>query len=493
MSAKSAKAMVSSQKERTTQKRAFALDALRGYAILTMILSGIVPREGIPRWMYHAQVPPPDFTFNPNLPGITWVDLIFPFFIFAMGAAFPLALSRKIEQKQSYWKLGLSSLFRGLLLCGFAIYLEHIRPYVMSESPNTIIWLKAILGFAFLFPIFVRLPESWKLWVRIAVKSAGWIGAILLMWTIREADGSGFSLGRNDIILLVLANLAFFGSLIWLATQKNTVFRLGFMGIMAALMLSYVDPNGWVRAVYDFKPVPGLYNLYFLKYLHVLIPGMIVGDMILNWMKTPEIQLENLKSWSRARYSIIIILMLSFFPLMLIGLFTRWVTGTVIVSLVLCAAGSYLFKNPVTSTEKLLKDLFSWGVFWLILGLVFEPYEGGIKKDHSTMSYYFVTSGLAIFMLISLTVWIDVFKKKRSVQFLIDNGQNPMIGYCALGNFVMPILAVIGVGGLVNQWIGGIADVSVRGWVGFGWSVVMTILVGLFARECTRRRIFWRT
>ena len=31
-----------------------------------------------------------------------------------------------------------------------------------------------------------------------------------------------------------------------------------------------------------------------------------------------------------------------------------------------------------------------------MLGLVFESYEGGIKKDHPTLSYYFITSGLAI-------------------------------------------------------------------------------------------------
>jgi hypothetical protein len=58
------------------EKRADALDALRGLAILGMILSGSIPfNDMLPGWMYHAQVPPPHHVFNPDLPGISWVDL----------------------------------------------------------------------------------------------------------------------------------------------------------------------------------------------------------------------------------------------------------------------------------------------------------------------------------------------------------------------------------------------------------------------------------
>lgn len=59
--------------------RSCALDALRGYAIVTMVLSGAVVYGVLPGWMYHAQVPPPTHVFNPAAPGITWVDLVFPF------------------------------------------------------------------------------------------------------------------------------------------------------------------------------------------------------------------------------------------------------------------------------------------------------------------------------------------------------------------------------------------------------------------------------
>lgn len=66
--------------------RALALDALRGYAIITMVLSATIVTHVLPGWMSHAQTPPPDHVFNPLLPGITWVDLVFPFFPVRYGS-----------------------------------------------------------------------------------------------------------------------------------------------------------------------------------------------------------------------------------------------------------------------------------------------------------------------------------------------------------------------------------------------------------------------
>ena len=85
----------------TTGKRAYSLDALRGYAILTMVLSATVAGGILPGWMYHAQTPPPTHEFNPAVPGLTWVDLVFPFFLFAMGAAFPFSVGKRLERGES--------------------------------------------------------------------------------------------------------------------------------------------------------------------------------------------------------------------------------------------------------------------------------------------------------------------------------------------------------------------------------------------------------
>lgn len=70
-------------------KRAISLDVFRGYAIVTMVLSGTIASGVLPGWMYHAQMGPrSNYTFDPQLYGITWVDLVFPFFLFGHGSCY---------------------------------------------------------------------------------------------------------------------------------------------------------------------------------------------------------------------------------------------------------------------------------------------------------------------------------------------------------------------------------------------------------------------
>jgi predicted acyltransferase len=477
-----------SKPDQTSPKRALALDALRGFAILTMLLSGQIPfhTNVLPAWMYHAQVPPPDHNWISTLPGITWVDLVFPFFLFAMGAAFPLALSKRIEKGIPAWKISLGILERGFLLGFFALYVQAIRPYTISKSPTTGIWLLSLLSFFLLFLILTRFPESWNRWIKIGLKSSGWLGAILILALLQYPDGSGFSLYRSDIIIVVLTNMAFFGSFVWLFTRNSIIIRLGIFGILIALRLSNMplQLGGWVTDLWNFSPIPWIYKLYYLQYLFIVIPGMITGEMILKWINTKS---ELSKSqWEKWRLISIAILMFIFVLEMLIGLFSRWVIETTLLSFALCGLTFWLMAKPSNETEKLYKELFLWGAFWLILGLFFEPYEGGIKKDKATISYYFVTSGLAICSYIFFSIIIDVFKRNRLVKLFIDNGQNPMIAYAGINNFIIPVLAVTSGINLLNS-------MAITPWLGFLKGLIITLLLALFVSLCTNKKIFWRT
>ncbi|MCL6495139.1 MAG: DUF5009 domain-containing protein [Ignavibacterium sp.] len=223
-------------------KRADALDALRGFAIITMILSGSIPFSGpaaLPGWMYHAQLPPPDHIFNPNHPGITWVDLVFPFFLFSMGAAFPFALRKRIEQGASNFTIILQAIKRGFLLVVFALFLQHSKPYSLSGNPESFHWLIGLFGFFILFLIFYRYPEKFNSKLIFAVKILAGIIAIFFFSQLTYSKGSGFLLSRSDIIILVLANVALFGSIIWLFTKDNLLFRLSFLAFLLAFRITH--------------------------------------------------------------------------------------------------------------------------------------------------------------------------------------------------------------------------------------------------------------
>ena len=466
-------------------RRADALDALRGFAILTMALSGLIPFGVLPPWMYHAQIPPPAHKFDPNLPGLTWVDLVFPFFLFALGASIPLALARRIEKGERWWQLLGHIAKRGVLLGGFAIYDQHIRPYTMQAEPTARTWLLALLGFALLFPILARLPAAWSQRRQWAVRGFGWVGAIVLMASLRFGNDQPFSVNRSDIIIVVLTNVAVFGSLLWLVTRRNWLLRLGILGILIAVRLAK-DSAGWVHAVWDYSPAPWIYKLYYLQYLFIVLPGTLVGDMLLEWMHAPTESRTAERPRSPVRLAGIAALMVAIIALLLAGLQGRWLPWTTVMAVGLCAAGWALFAQPADAQERLLRRFFAWSAYWLVLGLVFEPYEGGIKKDHPTLSYYFVTTGLAIFALIAFTIVIEMLGKRRWLRLLIDNGQNPMIAYAGINNLLVPVLALTGIAGWVSAW-------RLTPWPGFGWGCVKVLLLALAVSLCTRRKVFWRT
>ncbi|MBP3192141.1 DUF5009 domain-containing protein [Natronogracilivirga saccharolytica] len=468
--------------------RALGLDALRGLAILTMVLSGIIPFGELPAWMYHAQLPPPDHGFDPEVRGITWVDLVFPFFLFSMGVAIPLAFTKRMEAGGQYLNMLKKVAERGFLLGFFAIYLHHVRPFVLEPSdPDPWVWWAALAGGALLFPIYTRLPKTWSPKVQWGIRLAGFAGAIALLAVLRYPDGSGFSLHRSDIILIVLTNMAVFTSLIWLATPKRQDLRLGVLVLLAACMLS-AEESGWIAALWDSSPVPWLFQFDYLKYLFILIPGTMVGDRLVYSMKhgLPEpSQTDGLRN--NFRYWILSVSGIVLMVVLLAGLLGRYVFPTVVVSALILAGGLMLVWKQQNENDSLFRSLLVWGAFWLMLGLLLESFEGGIRKDHATFSYFFVTTGIAIWVMVSLMIWIDVFRGTRLFSLLVQNGQNPMIAYAGMQNFVLPVLTLTG----IHEFL--VSATEHDPWLGVLRAVAYTVLLAVIVSWLTRKRVFWRS
>ena len=156
-------------------------------------------------------------------------------------------------------------------------------------------------------------------------------------------------------------------------------------------------------------------------------------------------------------------------------------------TLTLLLIAGYLMKNDQTATEKFLKQTFFWAGYWMILGLVFEPFEGGIKKDHPTLSYYFITTALSIFLLMAFTILELKFKRPRWLKLLAGNGQNPMIAYVGFANFLWPILALSGLSAFFDQLT------SSSPWLGFFKGCIYTLIVASGVYLLSRNKIYWKT
>ncbi len=456
--------------------RTTALDSLRGWAVFGMMFAGVIPWDGLPGWMYHAQERPPTHDFNPNLPGLSWVDLVFPFFLFSMGAAIPLA-SRSAEGL-AWHAPYVQAVRRGLMLVAFAVFNQHARPYILAASPDTKIWLIGLIGFVIPFLIFVRFPRSVPNYVQWMVRGVGYVGAVIFLTLARYPDGSGFRLDRADPIILVLAATSTFGTVLWLTTRDRWDIRLGVMAAWVALRIGALSPNSSGADIWNWGTPYGLFQTSFLGYLLMTIPGTMLGDLLVKSRSESTSGSSN-KSWEQGALAV---LGLATIPVALVILYSRTVSPGLILLPTLGCVGLVTWR-PASFTS-IVRQVVGWGAFWLMVGFLMEPFQGGIKKDPPTLSYGFVTAGLPCFFFVSLHYWQLWRPRSGLLRFSALTGMNPLLAYQALTNLIAPIWALT-----IAPWI-----IDLTPGTGFGLvrALLQTIFLGAVVAACTRSKIVMR-
>src|SRR5271156_4347523 len=130
--------------------RITSIDALRGLVMFTMIfvndLAG-APEKIVPPWMKHFH--------GPN--GMTFVDLVFPAFLFIVGMSIPFALASRLERGEPRWRILLHVLERTLALLFIGIMMVNGRPDSDKMGWSGALWemlmfLSAICAFCVISP-----------------------------------------------------------------------------------------------------------------------------------------------------------------------------------------------------------------------------------------------------------------------------------------------------------------------------------------------------
>jgi predicted acyltransferase len=504
-----------------------ALDVLRGLAILGMAFSGMVPYRSLPAWMYHAQLPPPSRELDPNVFGLTWVDCVFPMFLLAMGVAIPLALRGRIERGDSELAIFKSLLGRGLLLAVYALVGQHLRPFVLANAPGTAEWLISLAGFVVVGLILFRWPKDVPTkWRRLATAGA-WAGAVSIIALWNYPDGTrGFANYRNDVILMVLANVAVSGGAVWLWTRDRPAVRWAiFAGLVAIFLTS--DLPGLGSAIWNWDPtnylafksgpygrfLPILYHFEYHKYLLIVLPGTFAGDLIRKTRWTGEEPGPARPAWHGWA-------LIGAGPVAMViacvGLTARWVTGTTVLLSALLLAVIWVYSQNAKTSETLPEDagaesrkqpagvdydssgtadgarryavaqrLFALGAPLLIVGLLCEPIGGGIRKDPATISYFLVTAGLCSMLLASLAFSAQSLATSRIWQTIRDTGANPIMGYLVLTNLVWGVVGITQIEQAINRMTQNPLTLT-------AWGLLKTVLVAWVTAWFTRRKLFLR-
>lgn len=560
--------------------RAHALDALRGYAIITMVLSAMEAFSVLPRWMYHAQVPPPDHVFDPTIYGITWVDIIFPFFLFSMGAAIPLSLGRQHAKGESIMKLTWKTVQRWVKLTFFAIFIIHAFPFMLGYEQEWMRYAMPIFFFILLCLMFMPNPFGLSPYKARAITWSAYLVAVGFMLLQPYAGGAPFRLTDSDCIMLILANVSLTGSIIYLLTIGHPLRRLALLPFLVALFMAAHTANSWPALLIHTSWLPWLYLPAYQEYLLIIIPGTVAGEWIAQWLekmkandtskglvesyqKKNEAVLENgnkvkndekavlekgnplkggreavlengnkvrtrseeMKEKENALALPVALLSLALIVVNVVLLFGRHLVANLVATMVLTVLTAWLLRSrreagttgveaakqraasrdassqeaakqevynqksssaPASPTLHFWQRLSSAGAYLLLLGLCLESYEGGIRKDDVTLSYLFVTCGLAFYALLLLTVVCDHWHVRWLCAPLEMVGKNPMVAYVSASMVIIPVLILTHIYPYIDA-------LSSQPLTGFLKGVLLTALCMALTAWFTHKRWFWKT
>src|SRR2546422_11754784 len=105
--------------------RVTSIDALRGLVMFTMIyVNDLSGAKHVPWWMKH-------YSDSFKESGMTFVDLVFPAFLFIVGMSIPFALGARIARGESIWRI-----LRHVLVRTFSLLVIGILMVNSGSAPS---------------------------------------------------------------------------------------------------------------------------------------------------------------------------------------------------------------------------------------------------------------------------------------------------------------------------------------------------------------------
>ena len=167
------------------------------------------------------------------------------------------------------------------------------------------------------------------------------------------------------------------------------------------------------------------------------------------------------------------------------GLFVREVEITVYLSLALSVATWFMLRLLKSEHSNTYLQIYTAAMAFLLIGLIAEPMEGGIKKDPATIGYLFTTSAMAAMVLLAALI----LELRFNIRFkaLEACGANPMFAYVASGYLLTPALTLIG----LAPWM--VEKMSPSPTMSFVHGVIYTLLVIGVTYPLTRHNYYWKS
>jgi len=333
----------------------------------------------IPGWAKHM----PD-----KVDGYTFVDLVFPGFLFIVGVAIPLALQNRQLRGDSTSRIIGHLVVRaaGLLFLGVLIVSEEtVAPAAMPISFN--LWLLLALGSSAVLwtahpggPLATR--PRWLFVMRLLALLV--LIGVLVVFRGKAEDGRITWIQHSWWGILGLIGWAYLNcSLIYLAVRGRSTALMGVLGFMIALYI-----GGRHGRLDWLGPINGFVSI-----------GEVLGSTSANVM-----------------------------------------AGVLVGNL-------FLGKPAALEGPARIRFMFGFGLGLYLAGMLLRPLHG-IIKNQATESYALVASGICCLLFLVFHWLIDERRWSGWARFLLPAGRNPLLAYL-LPYFLIHGAAVLGADKLI--------------------------------------------
>jgi heparan-alpha-glucosaminide N-acetyltransferase len=360
--------------------RLTSLDAFRGLVILTMTFVNYLGHvEHIPAWAKHVPQ---------NQEGYTFVDIVFPGFLFIVGVAIPLALHKRMARGESLLSLlqriavrSASLIFVGIIMVNTSYYSAEAAG--ISKSLWFLVAMLAVVALWNTYPPDAPKPRM-RLYLALRIVAVLVLAGLLLLFRGKNATG--------EVVWLQHAWWGILGLIGWaylVCCSAYLTFRgssVALMGVLGFLITLYIgDKHGaldWLGPVHSFLGVGAVLGSTAAN----VMVGVLVGNCFVG-------EAASMSSSARARFFLV----------------------------------------------------FGLGLY--LAGTLMRPLHG-INKIAATDSYALVTGGICCLSFLLVYCVMEIGNLRRWATPFIPIGQNAVLAYMLpgiLGN----LCAVVGLQGVL--------------------------------------------